>query len=160
MNIAQFQIVLDTTPKGANVSLEWERKVTTLAAFKNVDLRKRVTMSGRIGVEYDNMQKTIEGRENGTLPAVNAGMKGKDWIIYPFLSMGKNGPLVRFTPNTNSNARAKSVYFLNGKEIDKSHIENMLPASSFNPPAVFDVKLEDILKIHKVEVVEETMANA
>ena len=65
--------------KGACLWVEWTRPVALRAAYKGMPLTKSTRMLCRLAVDYDKKEETIRGRENGSLPAVNAGLKGFIW---------------------------------------------------------------------------------
>ena len=148
-------------PKGANIMVDWERPLKMRKAYKNMPMTKFTSMLCRIAVDYDNTKPTIEGRANGSLPAVNAGLNGMQWETFPTLLKSiKSGKLhIRLQTGTFKNVETKKEYRLNGQKIEKEDYAHAMckePKSNgkFGP---FNVPIENIIRIHKYvgEAVEE-----
>jgi hypothetical protein len=115
------------------------------------EIVKESRFTVRIGVNYDNIAKVQENRENGTLPAENAGLIGREWIVFPYiLRTLKSGKyLVRCTPVHNA---PRSVEFsCNGKTITREEAAKTAYASEFaerEPTEAFDITVDNIVEIN------------
>lgn len=131
-------------------SILWERPLKTRKNVKDVIVKRTYGTSLRFGVEYDKMASTQKGRDDGTLPAENQGLRGRIWLV-PNLTMRslKTGnTLVRLSLAQNSTFRTE--YFKNGVKVEKSEIEPLVLKSevaSHEMPNVFDLNVENILCI-------------
>lgn len=140
------------SPKGSYHAMSWVRPLKVRAAYKDsVNISKMtIAHSLRFGVNYDNMASTKEARENGTKPAVNAGLVGRSWIVPNLmLKTDKTGKtLLRVSLAKTSKFDTK--YYLNGKEVDKKAIEPYVLASEIKPHEpqnVFDISTDSIIMI-------------
>ena len=177
MNEAQISEAIKAAPKGANIHICWERPAKMRAKFKSEDFTiiKRVDMTLRL-CEYDAMQIVKKGRADGSKPAVNAGMKGKVWVTYPWLKRSlKTGKLLLSVklgmawgkPITNS----KKDWIMRVDGVDKV-IENIdewafmmladeTKKSEKPMPETFDITAENITSIHEIGVTEaQTLVDA
>lgn len=136
--------------RGAFRSILWERPLKTRKNVKDVIVKRTYGTSLRFGVCYDNMASTQKGREDGTLPSENQGLKGRVWLV-PNLTMRslKTGnTLVRLSLAQNSTFRTE--YFKNGVKVEKAEIEPLVLKSevaSHEMPNVFDLNTDSILAI-------------
>lgn len=91
--------------------------------------------------------KSVQGkRESGELPQENAGLPWGEWKEYPYTISHKGNEYLRasITPTT----KIKTVYKLNGKEVDKTEIEKLVRAESKgSKPDVLTVNIENIKDI-------------
>lgn len=149
MNISKEQII-----PGRFVSITSKRSLKT---YKNVtrDLKKQSTYQVRLGVEYDNIQKVKDKREDGTLPAENQGLIGKEWVEYPVILRSiKTGELY-LRCSTIPNQPSKTVFFDGDKEVSREEVQPFCLASEFpknkSSIDVFDIKLSDILEIKGIK---------
>jgi hypothetical protein len=152
----QIQTILESVvsaQKGANISLCWRRKAKTKKSAANLLIEKEVCTVGRVGVNYDNIKTTIEGRETGELPSQNAGLPWGQWQMYPFLIEHKGQVYLRMTRGTSDKVTPYVQWYLNGAEVTYSQIEPYIlasekPKKSDNP--VFNVKIEDMNYVGQV----------
>lgn len=139
------------TKRGAFRSCVWERPLRTRKAAGDVIVTKRTYGSGlRFGVCYDNMTSTKKGREDGTLPAENAGLKGREWIIpnLTLRSLRTGNTLVRMSLAQTS--AFQTEYFINGRKATKAEVEPLVlksEVSSHEMPEVFDLNTDSIIAI-------------
>ncbi len=151
MQIEQVKQAIEKTPKGANIVVEWVRPVKTKKAFDG-NITKSCRMVGRIGIEYDNTKSVQEKRENGDLPSENQGLNGMEWIQYPFLLRAiKSGKeQLRLFKGTSDKVSPEVHFFLNGREVNKEEIENVMLASekTSRQGDCFSCKIENITRIH------------
>lgn len=167
MTDEQLIAAIKAAPKAANLYIEWERPAKLRAAYSGFPLYKHTRMMLRIGVEYDNMISVQQGRVNGDLPAENAGLVGKEWVLYPYLKRSmKTGKLllsvklaVLFGKRV-TKAETRWIVREAGieKEVKKEDMEHMLLASETrlkeDIPITFDLTGQDVLAIHNASVEE------
>lgn len=140
--------------KGQFIKLAWKRDVKTAAAFKALKLEKQTITVARTGIEYDNLASTKEGREDGTLPAENAGLPwGADhiWNAYPYVTEYRGKHYARIYGAKNSIPQV--TWFLNGVKIEKSVAVTFLTPSDKKRETertstyeCFDVKMENLFE--------------
>ena len=141
------KVVLATT-KGSFHSILWERPMKTKKAFAWNTIVKRSAGVVRFGIEYDNMKAVQDKRQTGELPAQNAGLQWGTWALYPYFIQHNGKTYLRCA--TSKGNTIQTEYFLNGKKVDKSAIENMVLASEFRQTEsldVFTLNTENILAI-------------
>lgn len=124
--------------KGQIVSLTFKRPLETRAAFKGLNLEKRVKMTARAGVDYDNINDVQEKRESGELPAINAGLPWGEWFAFPHIIEHKGEKYFRFStiPTTHN---TKTEYFLNNEPVNFEDIKEKLLASEWKKDEDKDV---------------------
>ena len=148
MTINQVKEIIEkrTTKKGCFTSAMWEHKCKTKKAYANDNLYKISVAVVRLGITYDNINNVKEKRENGDLPAENAGLPWGQWELFPYLISHKGNTYLRMTL-TNDNP-VKSRYCLNGKTVTYDEIADMLLASEKpkkgKKPDVITVNIENI----------------
>lgn len=137
--------------KGSFVKLKWQKVLTnyktTPADIQVIKISQAVV---RFGVQYDNLSKVQEKRENGTLPQENQGLNGMEWILYPYILKNKNNnEFLRVY--TVPNCKIESKYYLNGNEITKEEAQEYCTKANFSsnntPLDCFNVKIENILEL-------------
>lgn len=136
--------------RGAFRSILWERPLKTRKNVKDVIVKRTYGTALRFGVAYDNLASTKQGRADGTLPAQNAGLIGREWIV-PNLTLRslKTGKTMLRVSLAKS-SKFVTEYYLNGRKVDKAKIEPLVLKSeirSHDMPEVFDVCTDDILSI-------------
>lgn len=136
--------------RGAFRSILWERPLKTRKNVKDVIVKRTYGTSLRFGVCYDNMSSTQKGREDGTLPSENHGLRGLTWIVpnLTLRSLKTGDTLVRVSLARNSTFNTE--YFLNGRKVTKEEIEPLVLRSELGRhemPEVFNLKTENILAI-------------
>ena len=154
MNYNDILKKVATFKGGTFGEVEFSRECKTL---KNVTekITKDTKMQVRFGVTYDNMGRVQEKRENGELPKENQGLAPNEvWEIYPYIIKNEvNGQrYLRIYPRIeDGKVSAKTTYRLNGQEIKKSEIENLLYSTekkkSGNPSDCMKIKIENITKL-------------
>jgi hypothetical protein len=169
MQNPQIIAAISKVPKGANVYVVWERPAKLRAKFKGLPLFKKTTMLLRLGVPYDRIQTVKNGRQDGTLPAVNQGLKGKVWYSFPTLKKSlKTGKLLlsvqlaQVFGNESHAATSEWIVRSDGKEttVEKDDYAHMLLGSethSGDMPQTFDLTAENVLSINGVTA--ETLEN-
>ena len=160
MNHNQVMQAISETPKGANIIVSWERPAKTKKSFQGI-VNKQVRMVGRIGVQYDNLKAVKEKRESGELPAENQGLAWGQFLVYPYLIGHKGKEYLRLYHGTSKIPYNTAKFFVDGTEVEKSAIEDILLASEKIPCQgdCFVVQLDYITQIHSelaFEVNKET----
>jgi hypothetical protein len=137
---------LTVAPSGGFISAVWQRDCKVRKGIVSRVEKRVAAHSLTFGVAYDNRAVVQSGRENGTLPAENAGLKGFEWIEYPrFLRAVKSGKLYARL-NVTKKTRFASTYWLDGKRVTKASVEPMLLASEISSgevPTVINVGLDN-----------------
>ena len=124
MELAQIQAVVDRTPKGANIILEWIRPCKTRKGVGNA-VAKAVRMVGRLGIEYDNQKAVTEKRANGELPKENAGLPDwAEWVQYPYIIRNvKSGQLyLRLYKGTSDKVRPMVQFLIDGNKATREEV--------------------------------------
>ena len=118
------------------------------------EILKDSTFTCRVGVNYDNIAVVKEGREDGSLPAENAGLPWGEWLVFPYVIAHKGNHYFRCTAVHNDNAIPRVIYSRNGVEITKAEAMVDGLASEFyeKEGEVFTVKVESITEINGVAV--------
>lgn len=145
---------IQSLKSGEFVRLQWRRPLATLKAHKGEFIEKATSGVFRVGVDYDATRAVQEGRADGTLPAENQGLNGKEWVQFPrILRSLKTGNLL-LRVSTVPNQTPTSTYFLNGKEVVKEAVQSLCLASAFpdrdRPLVSFDL---DVDKLGEFEIV-------
>lgn len=155
MELSQARKVLQNTPKGANIIIEWERPCITFKGVSSI-ITKRVRMIGRVGIEYDHQKNVIEARSNGALPVENQGLKGMEWVEYPWLvrSLKTHKLYLRLYKGTNSELHPSVKFFNDGIEVPKETIQHYLTAkenqsTGDNPTDCFYCSVDSILSLNR-----------
>ena len=136
--------------RGAYRAVIWERPLKTRKDVKDIVVKRTYGTGLRFGVCYDNMASTQKGRADGTLPAENQGLKGREWLIpqLTLRSLKTGNTLVRLSLAQSSTFNTE--YFKNGVKVDKAEIEPLVLKSevaSHEMPNVFDLNTDSILAI-------------
>lgn len=135
--------------KGSFSSMVWEKELPLKKAFKgNNIVTKRSYGVVRCGIVYDNINSVQEKRATGVLPAVNNGLVWGEWLI-PNYFIKHNGKIYLRCAESKAN-KIKTVYFLNGRPVEKSAVEPMCLASAFSKHDsldVFTINIENIISI-------------
>lgn len=143
---------VNKSPRGSFHAMVWERPLKMKKGVEGHYIVKRSFGSSlRFGVEYDNMKAVKEGREKGDLPAENAGLIGRSWIVPNlFMESHKSGAkLLRVSMASGS--KFATEYFDNGKKVAKEDIAQYVLKSEIAPHspvnAVFDINVNSIIAI-------------
>ena len=138
--------------KGQFATVNYERKAKTLKNAPEI-LKQTKAFNVRIGAEYDALKSTLEAKGVDTKAeahALNNGLNGMEYIVYPVLLKGKNDrQYIRL--ETAKNTRFETTYFINGKPVKKSEIAQYLQASEKKPsgdlPPVMNIGIDNITEI-------------
>jgi len=149
MELAQVRQAIQNTRKGTNVIVEWTRPCDTRKGTATV-ITKAVRMVCRMGIEYDNINNVIEKREEGTLPAVNAGLKWGTWFEYPYLISHKGKMYLRLSPGTSSLNSSSATFFMDGVETTKGTVIPYLLAKELKEKEDMDCFCLDINNITRL----------
>ena len=138
--------------RGQFATVNYERKAKTLKNAPEI-LKRTKAYNVRIGAEYDALKTTLENKgvdNKAEAHALNQGLNGMEYEIYPVLLKGKNDKrYVRI--ETAKNTRFETEYFMNGKPVNKTEIAQYLQASEKKPsgdlPSVMNIGLDNITEI-------------
>jgi hypothetical protein len=136
---------------GQFVSIRTVRAIKVRKGCAEILKDSRFTV--RIGVNYDNQAAVKEKRESGELPAENAGLIGREWIVFPYIMRSvKSGKyLVRCSPVHNDACKRSVEFTRNGKTITKAEAEVDAYASEFyerDEVDAFDITVDNIVEIN------------
>ena len=161
MTEQEIKQAIEETTKGANIYLEWERPVKLRKAYKGLPFTKWTKMLCRIGVNYDNKKTTQEGRENGDLPAENAGLRGFEWEQFPtILRSIKTEKLYLRLEGGTFKTSTKREYRLDGQVVEFEQYKEMMLASEYKPKPpspTFNVGFDAIQSIHTYKPQKEAV---
>ena len=147
-----IETIIKNIKAGTFHSIKWTRPAKVKKSCLD-KITKTVEASNlRIGAEYDHLNRTIIGRMNGTLPEVNAGLVGFEWVEYPtILRSTKTGKLY-LRIETSKNSKFKTSWRKNEENVVKALIEeNLLSSekrSSTEMPSVMNIALDSITEIN------------
>ena len=142
--------------KGTFATMEYERPCKVKKACTQKVVKKTVIRNCRIGAQYDALKSTKEAKGVQTTTeahALNNGLNGMEWVQYPtLLKSSKTGKqYVRI--ETNRNTKFETVYTVDGVEVQKADIMDLLLASEKSKgemPTVLNIGLDTINYIHQV----------
>lgn len=115
--------------KGGFVGMSWERPCKLRAAFKSLNIVKRVSCVGRVGLDHDNRAAVQAARESGELPSQNTGLPWGQWLLAPYFIVHNGGLYVRLYPVEGS--APKATFLHDGNEVAKETLTAYLLASEF-----------------------------
>lgn len=139
--------------RGQYCRLTWERVVKLRKSAENQGhvAIKRSVATVRVGLAYDNMNKTKEGRATGELPPENAGLPWGEWLEYPHVIGHKGETYLRFYPvQPGESIKVETTYSLDGKLVKADQIKPLALASEFrksDPPLCFTLKADNVVSI-------------
>jgi hypothetical protein len=137
-------------PKGSNLSAIFGKQLKTRKGVDSiVEKVTRIVVSS--GKTYDNQALVKEGREDGSLPAENAGLPWGQWVEFPYHITHKDTDYVRFYSASGVAFDPKVEYYLDGVLTDKATIQPLCLASEFpnrqDAPLAMTVKCENVKAI-------------
>lgn len=129
MNYNYLVSKLNQKNKGQWFKMTYISDVPVKAAFKkNHTVNKLTTSTVRYGISYDNIKSVQQKTADGTLNRIHDLPWGK-WVANMegiFIQhTNKEGRENIYLRVYNSPNKPVSVYFLNGKQIDKEELKNM-----------------------------------
>lgn len=137
--------------RGQFASAEWSRPCKTLKSCEHEIVKKTIANNVRIGANYENLQTTVQGRANGTLPTENQGLKGLEWVAFPIILRNPKTDRQFIRLETARNSKFKTQYFIDGHETTKAEIEHYLQASekksSSEIPTVMNIGIDTIISL-------------
>jgi len=158
MTDEQIREAIAVAPKGANIKGVWERPMHLRKQYRGIPLTKRTDAVVRL-ISYDHKQVVIEKRENGELPAENAGLRGMEWVWHPYLlqSIKTGKEYIRLERGTNKDAKPKVVYLLDGQKQTEEQIAHMVLASELKSSKsdTFNVSVESMIQLGHYNVIDE-----
>lgn len=150
MELGMVKQAIETTPKGANIVLEWVRPCKTRKGVNDA-ITKSVRMVGRMGIDYNNIGAVQDKRENGELPSTPQPLPWGVWSIFPYLIEHKGAFYVRLYNGTSDKVHAEAHFFRNGVEVSKAEIAPLLLAAELEEKKgdCFTCKVENITRINQ-----------
>jgi hypothetical protein len=137
--------------KGTIATLKTEKSCKTRKTAGDISVTKVSTFQCRIGVNYDNVAAVKEKRENGELPAENAGLPWGRFVdgLFPYV-IEHNGTFYFRCTTVNNNYIPEVHYFKNAVEISKDEAKLLCLASEFYDKEgdCFNVKVNNILEVN------------
>lgn len=107
----------------------WTRTLKTRKGVSHV-VTKETRATVRAGLDYDARAKVQDAREDGTLPATNAGLPWGEWLAFPYVITHKGNHYVRLYPVEGRAPRV--VYRIDGKLASKLDAMELCLASEFS----------------------------
>ena len=148
--------------KGEFIKASWKSNPAPAAAHKGTLLEKRTVSVVRAGVNYANLSAVVEGIANGEREEVGKLPWG-EWAeteegesLFPYVITNKGSEYIRLYPSEGNNHIPKSIYFVNGEEVDKVTFASYLTPSQARKltdpkeedrPLCFTIKAENVLPI-------------
>ncbi len=137
--------------KGQFASISYRRPLKLLKQFVNEGkFGEKITVCQvRCGVDYSNLQSTIEKVESGQISG-NHSLVSREWVLFPYLlkSLTTGKLLFRFYPVSNS--KSNSRYFLDGAEIPEESVPTYCLKSEWGDKReqpCFDLPIESIISV-------------
>lgn len=107
----------------------------------------------RAGVNYENIKGIDSLRRNGDLPAQNSGLKGQEYLLFPYILKTQSEIpkyLFRFT-KFNSTFDTKAQFFINSKEVKKEDLKEYCLAEEYSDKKsdspVFSISIDAIEEV-------------
>ena len=140
--------------KGQFVGLSWKRDLKTYKG-ESRSVTKSVRSVVMVGASYDNRAVVQAAREDGTLPAENQGLNGKERVHFPTLLRSlKTGKLyLRAYPVRDEAGKprsCKSIYRVNGARVSRDEAKTICLASEFSkgsPLECYDIALDNLTAV-------------
>ncbi len=137
--------------KGQFASISYRRPLKLLKTYVNEGRvgEKLVSLTVRCGVDYSNLQSTIEKVESGQISG-NSSLVSREWVLFPYLlkSLTTGKLLFRFYPVGNSKVHTR--YFLDGAEIPEESVPTYCLKSEWSgkdSQPCFDLPIESIISV-------------
>jgi len=138
--------------KGQFASISYRRPLKLLKQYVNEGMvgEKLVTLTCRCGIDYSNLQSTIEKVENGSI-SCDGKLIGREWVLFPYLlkSLSTGKLLFRFYTVDNNN-KADTRWFLDGQEIAQEALPTYCLKSEWGERdslPCFDLPVENIISV-------------
>lgn len=141
MNNPLIKQIIEARP-GSFFGVTIRRKLKTRAGITDL-IEKESVLTVRGGVSYDNLKKVIEGREDGSKPAENAGLPWGVWVkgMYPWKIIHNNKNYTRLTLVPGK--FPQTCYRINGVMTTKNDILNYV----LNSEVREDNKVPEVLTV-------------
>lgn len=141
------------TKKGQFANIKYARPCKTLKGAPEI-VKTTTAYNVRIGAQYDALKSTQEAKGVSSTEeahAVNQGLKGFEWVQYPYILKATKSGKEYVRIETAKNSKFETVYTMNGKVISKAEAEPYLQSSEKkhgDMPNVMNIGLENITEIH------------
>lgn len=153
MRYEEIMNIINNTGKGTIHTMTYGKELKTRKGV-TAKISKKTVMQIRMGVDYDHLATTIEGRKDGTLPPENAGLnpslkwvdKGRNFLINT-----KTGRVMLRVAYANGNP-TKTQYYKDGVPVEKADIEALCLKSEIGSPgkatpSVINISIDKIMSI-------------
>ena len=137
------------------MKVKWKSSPKPAAAFKSFNLEKITEGVVRAGINFANLSSVKDAIAEGTRGEVQALPWG-EWLSFPYIIKHKDVEYFRLYPSNGANHHPKSMFFVDGVEVDKetfagyltpSEASKILKPDVENIPECFTVKSSNILGI-------------
>lgn len=149
MNLDEIKNAIHSTHAGTYTTIETCKTLKTKKAYADKSIMKVSRMTGRFGVDYENIHAVHQKRASGELPKQNQGLPWGSWMKdeegYLIEHKGKVYVRVAASPN-----KTKSTYLVNGVPTDEDTVKSMCLASEFHKgekPDVMTISANNIVRI-------------
>lgn len=150
MRLADLRKALKNYNKGSYIRIEYVTDVTPSmkASEKKLGNRieKRVEKTVRLGCDYHKMKSTIYAKENGR----GTREMYEEEVIEDLLYQNKKNDTLYLRVGTVENDNNKTVWLLNGKEVDKEVAKEFLVPSYFNRKGTVEVQNIKLDNVHRL----------
>lgn len=142
---------------GEFIKAAWKSNPKPAAKHKDVELEKRTVGVVRAGINYANLSAVQNAIEEGTRGPVQELPWG-EWTKFPYIIENRGTEYIRLYPSEGNNHKPKSIYFVNGEEVDKeefakyltnSEAKKILEPKEEDRPLCFTIKAQNILPIEE-----------
>lgn len=151
MKITSIESFVKSIKGGTIHSLKWTRPAKTKKSCEDEITKTVIATNIMLNASYDNLKRVKEGRADGTLPEVNAGLVGFEWVHYPLILRSIRSGKLYLRMETMSNSKFETEWRRNKEIVAKALIEeNLLSSekrSSDELPTVMNVAIDDIISI-------------
>ena len=141
--------------KGEFIKASWKSNPKPAAAHKGVLLEKVTTGVVRAGINYANLSAVKDAIEAGGRGEVQSLPWG-EWSMFPYVINHYGKEYLRLYPSEGINHVPRSIYYVNGEEVDKetfagyltpSESKKLLEPSEDDRPLCFTIKMENLLPL-------------
>lgn len=150
MNLDEIKTAIHSHNKGSFTTIETCKTLKTKKAYADKSIMKVSRMTGRFGVDYENIHAVQQKRASGVLPEQNQGLPWGNWMKDEegYLIEHKGNLYLRVASSPN---KSKTIYIMDGKISSEEEVKNFCLASEFrkDKPDVFNINIKNIVSIGK-----------
>lgn len=153
MRLADLRRALKGYNKGSYIRIEYVTDLTPSmkASAKRLGnkVEKRVEKTVRLGCDYHKMKATIYAKSNGR----GTREMYEEEVIEDLLYQNKKNDTLYLRVGTVENDNNNTVWYLNGREVDKEEIKDYLVPSYFNKKGTMEVQNIKLDNVHRLGIV-------